>query len=63
MSLAYTTLDNNSASLVHTTYGEMANFIPPHVDDLAREVARSLLTQQARPDLLNAFFQQARWDV
>jgi transposase len=44
----------------HTTYGEMANFIPHDVDDLAREVAQSLIAKHSRRDLLNAFFQHAR---
>ena len=44
----------------HTKDGKMANFIPHDVDDLAQEVARSLLTKQDRPVLLTTFFQHAR---
>ena len=44
----------------HTTYGEMANFIPRDVDDLAQEVAHALLAKHRRPDLLRAFFQHAQ---
>ena len=47
----------------HTTYSEMANCIPHDADDLAQEVARSLLTKHDRPDLLNACFQHARLDL
>jgi len=44
----------------HTKYGEMTNFIPPDVDDLAQEVAHSLLAKHQRPDLLSAFFHHAQ---
>jgi len=47
----------------HTTYGDMANFIPYDGDDLAQEVARALLMKQGRPDLRKAFFQHARLDL
>jgi hypothetical protein len=47
----------------HTKYGEMANFIPQDVDDLAREVAQSLIAKHHRRDLLNAFFQHARLEL
>ena len=47
----------------HTKYGEMANFIPHDVEDLAHEVAGSLLAKHRRPDLLHAFFQHARLDL
>jgi hypothetical protein len=47
----------------HTTYGEMANFIPRDLDDLADEVAVSMLRKHQRPDLLRAFFQHARLDL
>ena len=44
----------------HTTYGEIANFMPHDLNDLAREVAGSLLAKHQRPDLLRAFFQHAQ---
>jgi len=47
----------------HTKYGELANFIPHDVDDLAQEIAGSLLAKHRRPDLLNAFFLHARLDL
>jgi transposase len=47
----------------HTTYGEMANFIPHDVDDLADEIAHSLLAKHRQRDLLNAFFQHAKLDL
>ena len=47
----------------HTKYGEMANCIPQDVEDLADEVARSLLAKHQRPALLRAFFQHARLDL
>jgi transposase len=47
----------------HTKYGEMANFIPRDLDDLADEVAAPLLAKQRRPALLKAFFQHARLDL
>jgi transposase len=47
----------------HTKYGEMANFIPKDRDDLADEVAVSMLSKQQRPDLLRSFFKHARLDL
>jgi len=47
----------------HTKYGELANCIPHDVDDLAQEIAGSLLAKHRRPDLLNAFFLHARLDL
>ena len=47
----------------HTKYGELANFIPHDVDDLADEVAQSLIAKHGRRDLLKAFFQHARLDL
>jgi transposase len=47
----------------HTKYGEMANFIPHDVDDLAQEVANSLIAKHGRQDLLKAFFQHARLEL
>jgi hypothetical protein len=47
----------------HTTYGEMANFIPQDLHDLADEVAGSMLRNHQRPDLLRAFFMHARLDL
>jgi len=47
----------------HTKYGAMANFIPQDVEALADEVARSLIAQHRRQDLLYAFFQHARLDL
>jgi transposase len=47
----------------HTKYGEMANFIPHNVDDLAQEVANSLISKHGRQDLLKAFFQHARLEL
>jgi putative transposase len=44
----------------HTKYGEMANFIPYDLDDLAQEVAHALLAKYQCPDLLQAFFQHAQ---
>jgi transposase len=44
----------------HTKYGEMANFIPKDIDDLAQEVPHSLLAKHQRPDLLSAFFQHTK---
>jgi transposase len=44
----------------HTKYGEMANFIPHNVDDLAQEVALSLIAKHHRQDLLKSFFRHAR---
>jgi transposase len=44
----------------HTKYGELANFIPQELDDLADAVASSLLAKHQRPDLLRAFFQHAQ---
>jgi transposase len=47
----------------HTKYGELANFIPRDLDDLADEVAGSMLRKHQRPDLLRAFCQHARLDL
>jgi transposase len=47
----------------HTTYGEMANFIPHNVDDLADEVAHALLGKHGRYDRLTSFFQHARLEL
>ena len=47
----------------HTKYGEMANFIPRDVDDLAQEVADSLIAKHRRPALLDAFFRHAQLDL
>jgi transposase len=47
----------------HTKYGEMANFIPKDLDDLADEVAVSMLSKHQRPDLLRSFFKHARLDL
>jgi hypothetical protein len=47
----------------HTKYGEMANFIPRDLDDLADEVAVSMLGKHQRPDLLRSFFTHARLDL
>jgi transposase len=47
----------------HSKYGEMANFIPHDVEDLAQAVAASLLAKHRRPDLLHAFFQHAQLDL
>jgi hypothetical protein len=47
----------------HTKYGEMANFIPYDVDELAQEVANSLIAKHSRQDLLKAFFQHARLEL
>ena len=44
----------------HTKYGEMANFIPHDINDLASEVAHSLLAKHQRPDLLCAFLQHSQ---
>jgi transposase len=44
----------------HTKYGEMANFIPHDIDDLAQAVACSLIAKPRRPALLRAFFQHAQ---
>jgi transposase len=44
----------------HTTYGEMANCIPRNIDNLAQEVAHSLLAKHRCPDLLRAFFHHAQ---
>jgi len=44
-------------------YGEMANFIPRDLDDLAEEIAVSMLRKHQRPDLLQAFFKHARLDL
>jgi hypothetical protein len=40
----------------HTKYGEMVNFSPPDVNDLAQEVTTSLIAKHGRQGLLNAFF-------
>src|SRR5262249_1201882 len=37
----------------HTKYGEMANFIPNDVDDLAHAVASSLIAKHGRPAQLD----------
>jgi hypothetical protein len=47
----------------HTTDGEMAHFIPTDLDDVADEVAASLLAKHRRPALLKAFFQHVRLDL
>jgi len=47
----------------HTKYGELANFIPHDVADLAQEVASSLIAKHRRPALLQAFFRHARLDL
>jgi len=47
----------------HTKYGEMANFIPQHVEHLADEVAHALVAKHRCPDLLHAFLQHARLDL
>jgi hypothetical protein len=41
----------------------MANFIPHNIDDLAQEIANSLLVKHGRPDLLAAFFQHAHLEL
>jgi hypothetical protein len=46
-----------------TKYGEMANFLPQDVANLAQEVAHSLIAKHGRQDLLNAFFQHARLEL
>ena len=47
----------------HTTYGELAHFIPHDVADLTREVAQSLIATHSRRDLLKSFFPQSRLAV
>ena len=47
----------------HTKYGEMANFIAENLDDLAQEIAKSLLAKHKRSDLLRSFFTHARLDL
>jgi hypothetical protein len=47
----------------HIKYGEMANFLPQAIEDLADEVARSLIAKHRRQALLSAFFQHARLDL
>jgi transposase len=47
----------------HTKYGEMANFIPQDVEELADEVAHALVAKHRRQNLLHAFFQHARLDL
>ena len=47
----------------HTKYGERANFIPPNIDDLAQEVADSLIAKYQRPNLLQALFQHAKLEM
>jgi transposase len=49
-------------ALGHIKYGEMANFIPQDVDDMAEEVACSLIAKHTRQDL-KAFFQHARLEL
>jgi hypothetical protein len=49
--------------VVSTKYGELANFIPHDVNDLAQEVATSLIAKHDRQEFLNAFFQHARLDL
>jgi transposase len=44
----------------HTKYSDLANFIPDDLDDLAGEVAKSLLAKHRRPSLLKSFFQHAK---
>ena len=44
----------------HTKSGEMANFIPNDVTDLADKVAASLIAKHQCPDLLRTFFQHAQ---
>ena len=43
----------------HTKYGELANFLPDDLDDLAQEVAMSLLAKHQRPDLIRSFFKHS----
>jgi transposase len=43
----------------HTKYSDLANFIPDNLDDLAREVATSLIAKHHRPSLIKSFFQHA----
>jgi hypothetical protein len=40
----------------HTKYGEMANFIPRALDDLADEVAMSMLRKHQRPEPVTVLF-------
>jgi hypothetical protein len=47
---------------VHRDHG-YENFIPHDVDDLAQEVANSLIAKHGRRGLLNAFFQHARLEL
>jgi transposase len=44
----------------HTKYGEMANFIPQALDDLAQALTHSLIAKPQRPALLRAFFPHAQ---
>jgi hypothetical protein len=47
----------------HTKYGEMTNIILTDLNELADEVAASLIAKHYRPALLKAFFQYARLDL
>lgn len=44
----------------HTKYSDLANFIPDNLEDLAGEVAQSLIAKHHRPSLLRSFFQHAK---
>ena len=45
--------------LNHTKYGELANYIPEHIDALQAEVQRSLTAKRSSVELLRSFFKHA----
>ena len=40
----------------HTKYGDLANFIPDHIDDVADAVCMSITAQHHDNDLIRGFF-------
>ena len=44
----------------HTKYGDLANFIPDHIEDLADAVCMSITAQHHDNDLIRGFFKYAQ---
>ena len=44
----------------HTKYGDLANFIPDHIDDVADAVCMSITAQHHDNDLIRGFFKYAQ---
>ena len=44
----------------HTKYGQLANFMPDHIDDVAEAVCMSITAQHHDNDLIRGFFKYAQ---